>query len=205
VNALPDDVAKGDLSPSGGATLVLVVGPSGAGKDTLIDAAKAHFAGVDRLWFPRRLITRPQGPGEDHTFLSDEAFDKTASANGFFLHWAAHGVRYGLPSEVSARLGSGCNVVVNVSRRVIGDAMAKWSDVRVVNVTAAREILAARLRARGRETASEIAERVARATQVAVPGNADVDDVDNSADLGQAQDAFVALLAAYMKGERRSG
>ena len=49
---------------------VAVVGPSGAGKDTLIDYARAHLAGEPDYEFVRRVITRPNdGSSEDHDTL----------------------------------------------------------------------------------------------------------------------------------------
>ena len=52
--------------------LFFVVGPSGAGKDALIEGAR-HLA--DRFCFARRVITRPAGsPGENHEALDEAAF-----------------------------------------------------------------------------------------------------------------------------------
>ena len=53
--------------------LILVVGPSGAGKDTLIDAAVARRAGLARA---RRVVTRPEeAGGEDFEAVTPERFE----------------------------------------------------------------------------------------------------------------------------------
>ena len=55
--------------------LVLVVGPSGAGKDTLLRRAAAALRDEGRYCFVRRYITRPAGdPHEDHVALTEEEF-----------------------------------------------------------------------------------------------------------------------------------
>ena len=82
---------------------VAVVGPSGAGKDTLIGYAKARLAekGRGRFHFVRRVITRAaDGSTEDHDTLSPMAFERAEADGAFALSWEAHGLCYGLPAEI---------------------------------------------------------------------------------------------------------
>lgn len=142
--------------------LVLVVGPSGAGKDTLIDAARGALAGDKRFRFVRRVITRPaDAGGEAHEAVAPEAF----ATRRFALAWEAHGLRYGLPEDVTSDVLDGRVVVANVSRTVIAEAARRFP-VRVIEVAAPAEILSARLAARGREQAADIAARLAREAEV---------------------------------------
>ena len=79
-------------------TLFLVVGPSGAGKDTLLDAARARLAGDSRFFFPARTITRPTDAGnEAHNAVTDAEFSPLSAAGGFLLEWKAHNLSYGIP------------------------------------------------------------------------------------------------------------
>ncbi len=62
--------------------LILVVGPSGAGKDTIIDGAKEACAGNPAIVFPRRVVTRAVSATEDHDTLDDAAFDRAVNDGG---------------------------------------------------------------------------------------------------------------------------
>ena len=109
-------------------TLFLVVGPSGAGKDTLIAGARAALEPGGVYVFPRRAITRPEGAGgEDHEAVSPEGFAEREAEDGFFATWRAHGLAYGLPGCISATLESGRHVVVNVSRAILADVAERVS------------------------------------------------------------------------------
>lgn len=143
-------------------TLILVAGPSGAGKDTLIQGAKRTLE--DRGFrFPRRCITRPADPtGENHVPVSEAEYERMVVSGGFCLHWRAHDLCYGLPAELDDALAQGAHVVVNVSRAVIEEARSRLAPVRVVLVEAAPELLARRLAARGRETAGQQRRRLDR-------------------------------------------
>ncbi len=144
-------------------TLFLVVGPSGVGKDTLIDGARERLAGDPAFVFPRRIVTRPAGAGgEDHVPATADQFAVMEREGAFFVTWAAHGLRYGLPASIRDDLAAGRNVVVNVSRRMIGEIVRLHDPVEVISVTADPETVRARLLARGREDAAAVAERIAR-------------------------------------------
>lgn len=141
---------------------VLVVGPSGAGKDTLIRLARIRLAGDQRFVFPRRLVTRPPSEHEDNLEIAEEAFAAGAAAGAFALHWRAHGLGYAIPHEAAEAAAHGCCVVCNVSRRAVAEARRRLARVRVVAVTASPAVLAARLASRGRSEDGDLAARLAR-------------------------------------------
>ena len=141
--------------------LVLVVGPSGAGKDTLIDLARAAFHDDPWVVFPRRVVTRAAA-GEPHDTMDVQTFERAARAGAFALTWNAHDLRYGIPSDIDADIRAGRTVVCNVSRAIVAQARERYAEVRVVLVTAPAEILAARLASRGRGSDGDLAKRLAR-------------------------------------------
>lgn len=142
--------------------LVLVVGPSGAGKDTLINAAREACHDAPGAVFPRRVVTRPSSAAEDHDTLSNAAFDRAATQGAFAVWWSAHGLKYGLPVSIEADIRAGRTVVCNVSRTIVADARAHYANVIVVLVTAPPEVLAARLAARARGSDGSVRDRVGR-------------------------------------------
>jgi ribose 1,5-bisphosphokinase len=175
-------------------TLFLVVGPSGVGKDTLIDGAKAALAHDKNYVFPARFITRPaDAGGEQHVEVSAEDFELSVNNGHYALSWHAHGLGYGIPLAIEAMLESGQHVVVNVSRSVLDQARAAFAKVRIVSISAPSDVLALRLAARGRETAAEIDERIGRAAAYNVAGP-DVIELVNNADLHTAIEKLVAIL-----------
>jgi ribose 1,5-bisphosphokinase len=178
-----------------GGTLVLVVGPSGAGKDTLLNAARAHFDGDKSIVFARRFITRDNQIGEQHAAISKADFARLEAEGGFFLCWRAHGLEYGIGAEVLETLAAGHSVVLNVSRRIIGEARQKWPRTRVIQVTARPDVLRARLLARGRETADGIGRRLERASEISLAPAEWLSELDNSGDLASGAARFTALIS----------
>jgi ribose 1,5-bisphosphokinase len=177
--------------------LVLVVGPSGAGKDTLLNAARRTLTGDARFRFVQRFITRPADPaGEDHVPVTEPEF----LARDFALQWQAHGLRYGIPADVAGDLASGVVLVANVSRGVIAEAATRFP-VRVIEITAPPRILAERLAARGRETETDIAERLART--VPLPDGVEVETVINDTAPEIGAERFLAALSRAASDARR--
>jgi ribose 1,5-bisphosphokinase len=173
--------------------LVLVVGPSGAGKDSLLNAAREAFRGDRRVHFARRVITRAADPdGENHEPVTEAEF----AARDFALSWSAHGLRYGIAAVDTAPV-----VVANVSRGVIAEAAARYR-IRVIEVTAPAEMLAARLAARGRETAADVARRLDRTA--AIPSDVVVETVLNDATLATGVERFVAALRLVVDAARET-
>ena len=175
-------------------TLVLVVGPSGAGKDSLIAYSRVRVADEGKVVFPRRFVTRPPDAGaEDHVPLTEAEFRSRIDDRSFALHWLAHGLGYGVPVVIADELISGRHVVVNVSRAVIDDARRRFSPILVVSVTAPAGLLADRLRLRGRESSERIGRRLQRASVYDVTGP-NVVALDNSGPIEQAGEALLGVL-----------
>jgi ribose 1,5-bisphosphokinase len=142
--------------------LVLVVGPSGAGKDTLLRLARAGCVDDHDIVFPRRVVTRAASADEDNIAVTSDEFRRALDHGDFAAHWEAHGHSYGLPLEINDDIRAGRTVVVNVSRTVIGALRGAYANVVVVAITAPPDVLAARLAARARKSDGNIAERLTR-------------------------------------------
>ncbi|MEW5726824.1 MAG: phosphonate metabolism protein/1,5-bisphosphokinase (PRPP-forming) PhnN [Pseudomonadota bacterium] len=168
--------------------LVAVVGPSGAGKDTVIDGARRRLAGDPAIVFVRRVVTRPAGAGgEDHIPATTAEFCAIKAAGGFLLDWEAHGIRYGIPASVAEDVARGLVCVANLSRAAVAHAR-RLLPTTVVEITAPIPVLAERLARRGRESAADITERLERAGAVAI--DADTVIVND----GAIEDAVAALV-----------
>jgi phosphonate metabolism protein PhnN/1,5-bisphosphokinase (PRPP-forming) len=173
--------------------LILVVGPSGAGKDSLIDGGRGALADDPGIHFVRRTVTRAASSDEDHDSLSLAEFEAAERAGAFLLSWRAHGLAYGIPASVQALRSDGIAVVANVSRTVVDDARRRLAPVRIIVVTAPEPFLAERLRRRGREGGDAAAARLAAAA-VTLPTGPDVVTVINDRSLEEGQAAFLAAL-----------
>ena len=146
--------------------LILIVGPSGAGKDTLMNGAREVLGDGSSVRFVRRVITRPGDMGEEaHESVSEQQFRLRQEAGDFALNWRAHGLHYAIPADVTLDLARGRAVVANVSRAVVAEAAAQFPVV-VIEITAPPAVLARRLSERGREDGEDVARRLSRAIEV---------------------------------------
>jgi ribose 1,5-bisphosphokinase len=142
--------------------LVLVVGPSGAGKDTLLAAARAACAGDGSIRFARRGVTRQASSAEDHASFTEAAFAEALADGAFSFWWEAHGLRYGVPVSIEADLAAGLTVVCNVSRAIVADLRDRYPQCRVVLITAPEEVRRVRVAARDRASDGDPAKRAKR-------------------------------------------
>ncbi|MGX1317515.1 ribose 1,5-bisphosphokinase [Bradyrhizobium sp. USDA 377] len=165
--------AQGEAGAIGPGRLVLVVGPSGAGKDTLLRLAQAACSDDHDIVFPRRVVTRASSADEDNIAVSPDEFRRAREHGDFAVHWDAHGHSYALPLEINDDIRAGRAVVANVSRTVIGALRQSYANVVVLAITAPPDVLAQRLAARARQSDGNIAERLSRSVDSA-SANADV-------------------------------
>lgn len=190
-----------DVQPAApGGALVLVAGPSGAGKDSLIEAARRQLPAT-RFVFPQRFITRQDDSGaEVSNHVTPEVFARMQDSGAFLLHWQAHGYHYGISRSVETDLEAGRHVVVNVSRAVVEQARRQHPRLRVCLVTASREVLRQRLTMRGREIEADIDRRLDRSL-LGTPEGPDVVEIINDGALQDAIERFIAELAQLGKPE----
>ena len=171
-----------------------VVGPSGVGKDSLIDGARAALAGSERYIFAQRVITRPAGaPGEDHEAMDAVQFAAAEADDFFLITWMAHGLRYGLRRDLLDALARGKHVIANGSRAMIRALSGKVPRLVVIEVTAPPEVLAARIKGRGRETDEEIKQRLLRQVD-ALPADIETLRVMNDGSMDQGIQRFIFTL-----------
>lgn len=175
--------------------LILVVGPSGAGKDSVINGARSQFTDDARVVFARRIVTRKaNSAAEDHDSLSEMAFALAVADGEFSFWWRAHNNGYGIPVSVEWDLAAGRTVVFNCSREIISEAIGRYLKTTVVEITAPRDVLVERIVARGRETHADALARVSR-NVAPYPSAASVVRITNVGALDAAVDALCAVIS----------
>ncbi|MGI9369439.1 MAG: phosphonate metabolism protein/1,5-bisphosphokinase (PRPP-forming) PhnN [Ruegeria sp.] len=176
------------------APVIAVVGPSGVGKDSVMDALVMRVPGIHRV---RRVVTRPEGEeGEAFERVSVDEFRKMEREGAFALSWAAHGLMYGVPTKIRDQRCDAQAVLVNLSRGVLLRAQEVFGELIVISLTADEDILARRLSARARESAGEQKRRLVRAAVPLPEGLSRVIEVDNSGALeGTISEILLRLQA----------
>ncbi|MGB4780221.1 phosphonate metabolism protein/1,5-bisphosphokinase (PRPP-forming) PhnN [Microbacterium sp.] len=177
---------------------VAIVGPSGAGKDSVIGAARTLLA-ADDIEFVRRVITRPASPSEDCDSVSESHFAAAEARGAFALSWRSHGLAYGIPAAVEERVRGGAVVVGNVSRGVLPELGERFGRARVVRITVPEDVRRARIAARGREDAAAIAARLDRADPA--PEHPVDLEIVNDRTVAEAGEA----LARFLRGVHSDG
>jgi ribose 1,5-bisphosphokinase len=155
-------VAADQSTAIGPGRLILVVGPSGAGKDTLLGLAKAACADDGKIVFPRRVITRQASASEDNEEVGLGTFEAALARGEYAMHWDAHGNRYALSRAIDDDIRAGHTVVANASRTVIATMRRAYASVVVVSITAPPNVLAERIAMRARGSDGKIEQRLHR-------------------------------------------
>ncbi len=140
--------------------LFVILGASGAGKDSLIHALKQ--SSID-LEFTRRVITRENHEeSEDFESVTNDVFDRLMHENAFIFSWHAHGLKYGIRRDFLAKLDDGRHCVINGSRKALPTMREVYPEIIAILLTVDPDILERRLRKRGRENENEISARISR-------------------------------------------
>ena len=161
---LTSDMAD-NATAIGPGRLVLVVGPSGAGKDTLLGLAKAACADTSNIVFPRRIITREASASEENEEVGPGTFQEALARGKYAMHWEAHGHCYALSRAIDDDIRAGRTIVANVSRTVIGAMRRAYVNVTVVSITAPPDVLAARIAMRARGSDGRLESRLHRTVE----------------------------------------
>ena len=174
--------------------LVLIVGPSGSGKDTLISWLQKRLGSRPEVLFVKRTVTRKaDAASEDHDTLSTQEFAEAEASGAFSVTWSAHGLDYGLPSASLWHVSAGGVAIANGSRRALDQIAAVYPNVLVVKLTVEPNVLRQRLLARGRETPERIEQRL-RDVSLPLTTSLPVLELDNSGKIETAGELLVGML-----------
>ncbi|MBN4664527.1 phosphonate metabolism protein/1,5-bisphosphokinase (PRPP-forming) PhnN [Pandoraea nosoerga] len=187
------------------AHLFYVMGPSGAGKDSLLAYARERLdtaaCGTPPVLFAHRYITRAPAHGENHIALTHAEFAQRRALGCFALDWESHDCRYGVGVEIDAWMAAGANVVVNGSRAFLGRAVRRYGErLHLVEVRVDPQVRALRLARRGRETGDALHKRVTHRVAWTPPDGVPLTVVSNDGALAEAGDRLVAVLTSPGKG-----
>jgi len=182
--------------------LVFVVGPSGSGKDSLINFVRRQMPDELDVRFARRVITRPMTAGaEQHLAVSPFQFELLREEGEFAMHWSAHGEQFGIDREIIDWLAQGAVVIVVGSRLHLPKAIELFPDMKVVYVKASEEIRRARLESCLRVPNSTIEARLARGSDWTVPKGIEVLELVNEGDLPSAGRQFADMVLSLAKAD----
>lgn len=174
--------------------LIYLMGPSGSGKDSVLQAASAPLAARD-CRIVRRVITRSaEARGEEARSVSLEEFIRLEESGAFAMSWRANGLHYGIPREIDDWLAAGHDVLVNGSRSYLPRARQRYPQLIAILLRVEPQVLRQRLLKRGRETLPEIEARLSRNAHFAdgLPGP--LVELDNSVSLDVTVGHLLELL-----------
>ncbi len=176
-------------------TLFYVIGPSGSGKDSLMNYAREQIDGQQGVLFAHRYITRPMDAGgENHVCLTHAEFQQRKALGLFALDWQSHQNLYGIGIEIVNWMNTGVNVVVNGSREYLPVASQRFPAMQVILIDVSPDVLRQRLLARARETPAEIEARIDRSRQIEPVAHPNLLILNNDTPLTESGARFMEML-----------
>ena len=182
--------------------LIVVSGPSGVGKGTILDKL---FQEKDlNLVYSISMTTRKPRPlekeGEDYFFVSKEEFENNIKNNELLEHAQFVGNYYGTPqSYVDQLLNEGKNVVLEIEVQGALQVMEKRPDALTVFIAPPSfEELERRIRGRGTEADDVVKERLAKARKEITVKDRYKHVVVND-DVDVAKDKIASLIKENLK------
>jgi ribose 1,5-bisphosphokinase len=179
------------------ARLIYVMGPSGAGKDSVLQGLRDTWADLPTAHWARRTITRATQPdGEAHESVTQQEFDNLDQEGAFAMAWQANGLAYGIRREELKPLSTGHCVFVNGSRAYLSQVLQQWPTLTVVHINASADVLLQRLNSRNRESVQDISERMSRRIAIDLP--LDAISIVNDGSLQEAVQSLRSQLQARL-------
>lgn len=176
--------------------LIYTIGPSGAGKDSVLTWLSQDLSPRSGVHFARRVIDRPVlSNREEHEILSTADFIAQRDQHAFAMHWTANRHLYGVRNTELEALKCGEWVFVNGSRGHLENALNQFPSMVVLHITAPRTVLESRLLARNRESAEQIAERLSRTATFQPPSQCAFLEVHNNSSIEEAGHRTLHLLS----------
>lgn len=146
-------------------TVFVIVGPSGSGKDTLINWLRAELQDRSEILFVRRIVTRPSdNDHEDHDTLELAQFLSAQKAGAFATSWQAHDLHYAIPASAKDHVDQGGFAILNGARRALGQLEAAFARLQIIHLDVNPSVLAKRLGNRGRNSDTNLSTRLAQQT-----------------------------------------
>lgn len=180
--------------------LLIVSGPSGVGKGTLVEILLKYDLNFELSCSATNRAPRPgEIDGKHYHFITDEAFDRMVAENEFLEHATVHGNRYGTPRKpVEELLEQGKSVVLEIDPQgaiAVMDNPEVGDYVSIFILPPSYAELRRRLTARKTETPDVIERRMNNArAEIAQLGRYQYAIVNDT--IGPAFDEFLQIIKA---------